>query len=131
MSTGGLLIGVVILIATITFIALPLLRPKPGLHVDELLAQKQRERLLVVYERVLTNIRDLDEDYTTGKMPDGDYAYEREVWVQRGIQVLKSLDDLETAHMLTSSAETEVIDKAIDQKIEDAVAAYRARISSS
>ncbi len=130
MSLPGLFMGLVILVGLLLFVVAPLLRPaEPGTPVD-VLVEKQRERLLMVYERVLGNIRDLDEDLTTNKMSETDYANEREVWVQRGIQVLKTLDALNSKQILTTSPVAEDIDRAIDIRIEAAVAAYRAKANT-
>lgn len=130
MSLPGLLMGLVIVVGVLLFVASPLLQRSRVATTDELLIEKQRERLLVVYERVLGNIRDLDEDYTTLKISDDDYAAERELWVQRGIQVLKTLDEVDARHSITTSVMTDDIDRAIDSRIEAAVAAYRAKANS-
>lgn len=127
MSIEGLLLGAVIILGALLVVALPLFNREGGPTSDEALLDKQRSRLAVVYERVLTNLRDLDEDYRTGKMPPADYEWERELWVQRGIQVLKVMDDLAASHTVTESADMEAIDRAIDQKIEAAVRQYRDR----
>lgn len=130
MSLPGLFMGLVILIGILLFVLSPLARPADAGTPVDLLIEKQRERLLMVYERVLGNIRDLDEDLTTNKMSEADYATERELWVQRGIQVLKSLDTLKTKQILTTSSVAEDIDRAIDNRIEAAIAAYRAKANS-
>lgn len=129
MSIEGLLAGIIILSIAAAWVGLPFWQKSVVTINDDLTLQKQRERLLIVYERVLNNIRDLDEDHSTGKMPDADYAAERETWVQRGIQVLKTLDNL-GVQRLTPSADAEEIDLAIDRKIEEAVAAYRVKVNS-
>ena len=130
MSLPGLFMGLVILVGVILFVVSPLARPVDSGTPVDLLIEKQRERLLMVYERVLGNIRDLDEDLTTNKMSEADYATERELWVQRGIQVLKSLDALNAKQILTTSSVAEDIDRAIDKRIEAAIAAYRAKANS-
>lgn len=130
MSTEGLIIGLVIVLVSILWAALPLRRRESRRAGDDVLLQKQRERLLLIYERVLTNIRDLDEDHSTGKMQDDSYEAERESWVERGIQVLKALDRLDAHHAITSSDDDAVIDRAIDDEIEQAIAAYRAKVGS-
>ncbi len=127
MSLPGLIMGLVIVVGVLFFVASPLLHRSTSTTSEDEIVEKQRERLAMVYERVLGNIRDLDEDHTTLKMSDADYVVERELWVQRGIQVLKTLDVLDAKHMVTHSAEAEDIDRAIDRRIEAAVAAYRAK----
>ena len=129
MSLPGLFMGLVIFVGVLLFVVTPLLSRGTDTPVDVLL-EKQRERLLMVYERVLGNIRDLDEDLNTNKMSEADYGTERELWVQRGIQVLKTLDALNAKEMLTYSPVAEDIDRAIDKRIEAAVEAYRSKASS-
>jgi hypothetical protein len=127
MSAAGLVFGLLVIIAAIIWIGTPFLRRDQKQKNDDALLQKQRERLLLIYERVLTNIRDLDEDHSTGKMQTTDYEIEREAGVQRGIQVLKALDRLDDHEPITDSVDDEVIDHAIDDEIEQAIAAYRTK----
>ncbi len=122
MSIEGLIVSFVFVVVTAVLVALPLLRRGGSAHTDEdTLIQKQRERLLVYYERVLANLRDLDEDHSTGKMQTADYESEREDWVQRGIQVLKALEQLDQHHAIVADADQETLDHAIDDSIEQAV----------
>jgi hypothetical protein len=126
MSMAGVLFFLAVTVVTTLLVVIPLLRRDTDLDGQDIRLQKQRERLLVYYERVLTNLRDLDEDHATGKMPDDTYAMEREEWMQRGVQVLKALDSLEDHSMIPASVHDEVaIDEAIDQTIEAAIASYR------
>jgi hypothetical protein len=125
MSITGLLIGLVILAAALAWIAVPLLR-QGKTRQEDAQAAKQRERLLMVYERVLTNIRDLEEDHQTGKMNADDFEAERETWVQRGIQVLKALDRLD-AEGASVEVDDATFDRTIDDEIEAAVAKYRVK----
>lgn len=127
MSSAGLVFGLIILLVALVVIGAPLFRRQVGRVGDDALLQKQRERLLLIYERVLTNIRDLEEDHTTGKMQTVDYETEREIWVQRGIQVLKAMDRLDEQHIITDAVDDEGIDQAIDDEIEQAIAAFRAK----
>jgi hypothetical protein len=94
-SIEGLIVAFIMLIVVALIAVVPLLgrRTRRG---D--LSLSSPEQLVVQYERVLKNVRDLDEDFATGKMPQTDYALEREEWVQRGIHLLKLLDDTEILH---------------------------------
>jgi hypothetical protein len=124
MSYEGLFVSFVLAAVVAVLIATPLLRrdvQRKGFEV-----QKQRDRLLAYYERVLTNIRDLDEDHATGKMIDEEYAGEREAWVLRGIQVLKALDELDAGRVLPAMDEA-AADEAIDDALEAAIQAYKTR----
>jgi hypothetical protein len=126
MSIGGLIFFMLLLAGVALVIGAPLLRHTRVDTTDDLHIQKQRERLLVYYERVLTNLRDLDEDHATGKMPDEAYHAEREEWTQRGVEVLKALDNLKDHSIIPPSVQDEAaVDEAIDDAIEAAIAAYR------
>jgi hypothetical protein len=124
-SIGGLLLALLLTTVALVWIGLPLLRRAPSESAADVLAQKQRERLLVYYERVMTNIRDLDEDHATGKLADTDYRSERELWVERGVQVLKALDGETSVQPAPTAPEDAAVDAAIDEAIEAAIAAYR------
>ncbi len=126
MSLGGIVFFLVALALTALVVVAPLLRRTSSANAADIRLQKQQERLLVYYERVLTNVRDLDEDHATGKMPDTDYNDERELWVQRGVQVLRALDSLDDHSIIPEAVHDEAaIDEAIDQAIESAIADYR------
>ena len=116
MSLPGLLIALVLSLIALAIVARPLLRPPRRERAAESNRQEQREQVLSYYERVLTNIRDLDEDRSTGKISDENYRMEREVWAQRGIRLLRALDQLEGAE---DNAD------GVERAIEEAVAAYR------
>lgn len=122
MSTDGLIAAIIIVAVTLLFVFTPLFNRRNRSAVDD----RQRDRLLVNYERILTNIRDLDEDFSTAKIPQADYESERETWVQRGIEVLKALDSLEPHEKAVASS----LDPDMDRQVEEAIAAYRARAKS-
>jgi hypothetical protein len=126
MSIAGLVFFLLLLSGIAVLIAMPLLRRESETGAESLHLQKQRERLLAYYERVLTNLRDLDEDHATGKMTDDAYATEREDWMQRGVEVLKTLDTLDDHSVVPASVHDEAaVDEAIDDAIETAIAARR------
>jgi type II secretory pathway pseudopilin PulG len=116
MSIVGLIVAVIIAGIALLFILTPLFNRTDRLAADD----RQRDRLLVTYERILTNLRDLDEDYSTGKMPPMDYQTEREMWVRRGIQALKALDSIDRHEMVAASD----FDSEFDRQIE----AYPAKV---
>lgn len=124
MSIAGLLAGTVILLLLITYVAAPFRtynkRDSRGVFI-----QHQRDRVLVYYERALTNVRDLDEDYATGKIGAEEYQREREVWTQRGIDLLKLLDQLDAQGSLLLQPTSD--EAAIDTAIEEAISAHRNR----
>lgn len=125
MSVPGLLIALLLSLVALAIVAHPLLRPARPRRSAGSSLRRESERVQTYYERVLTNIRDLDEDFATGKINEDDYRAEREVWAQRGIQLLRVRDQLEREG---SSAAAGKDAEQIDQAIEEAVAAYRAAL---
>lgn len=129
MSIEGIVFALVLATGIIALIAAPLLRREPARQdAQNQLVDKQRERLQLYYERVLRNIRDLDEDYSLGKLDEASYQQEREEWAQRGVQVLKALENLTGESMIAeTTTEDAAVDRAIDDAIEAAIQNYRAR----
>ena len=122
MSIGGLIITLALVLIATVVVARPFFRFAPNQTGDAKL-QLQRERVHSYYERVLINIRDLDEDFQTGKIAQADYHEEREVWVYRGIRLLRVADRLDRQR---SPAATGAFDAdEIDREIERAVRAVR------
>ena len=113
MSLPGLLISALIALVAGVIVARPLLRDAARRGGR----QRELDRLTAAYERVLTNIRDLDEDQRTGKIGIEEYAAEREVWMRQGISILRAMD----AH---EAREGEIADD-IDAAIEAAIRAAR------
>ncbi len=136
MSILGLIISLVFFLIAIAVVAHPFLRPPQASARADAQLQRQGDRVQIYYERVLTNMRDLDEDYATGKLDEADYNTERELWAQRGIRLLRARDSLDARQSLirdqdakadTIDAATDAaIDAAIEEAVEAAVAAYRA-----
>ena len=123
MSIAGLLISLLLAAIATAIVARPLLkRSRRGGQQQDASRQHKREQLRSYYERVLTNIRDLDEDFSTGKLSAADHQEEREVWLGRGILLLRALDELDKKQNLASSASDA---ERIDRAIEAAVTAYR------
>jgi hypothetical protein len=122
MSIVGLMVAVVLMLALLVWVLLPLVRR--GAHVrGAAFTDKQRERALAYYERVLTNVRDLDEDHRTGKIDEAEYRRERAYWMDRGVKLLQLLDELDEQHPITADQDAD--DAAIDTAIEAAIAAMR------
>lgn len=126
MSVGGIIVGLVIFAVLMAALLQPLLRRGSGTEAAFL--NKQRERALAYYERVLTNIHDLDEDHATGKMDADAYAIEREVWVERGVRLLKMLDELDSDHQFVDNRAAD--DAEIDAAIEEAIASVKRKPSA-
>ena len=124
MSVEALIISLTLLAITGLWIAAPFFDKSRQQAAES--TQKQRDRLLLHYERALGNIRDLDEDYATGKIQPESYAAEREQWVQRGIQILMALDEVSAKQApVASKSSTADVERSIDNRIEAAVQAHR------
>ena len=125
MSIPGLIIALILSLIALAIVARPLLLPRRREPEQAERRRHQGLRLETYYLRLLSNIRDLDEDFATGKISDNDYRAEREIWVGRGIRLLRALDELERD--LSSSADADDAER-IDRAIDEAVAAYRAAL---
>lgn len=123
MSIPGLIATIVLLAIILVIVLAPLLRRNEQIVIEDRFVSKQRERALAYYERVLTNVRDLDEDFATDKIDEADYQAERELWLGRGVALLKLLDELDEKHNLIDNEAAD--DAQIDAAIEDAIQAVR------
>lgn len=124
MSLPGLFLTLVLIAILALWIASPLLSRRANRQTDHTV-QQEYERVVVNYERILINIRDLDEDFATGKIGESDYQAERETWIERGIALLRSIDALTEQHGLNNAAPT------IEDDIEARIAAHRARTTKA
>jgi hypothetical protein len=124
MSIWGIVASLAMLLVLLLYVLQPLIQSAKSTRAAQ---DRQRERALAYYERVLTNIRDLDEDHITDKIADDEYTSEREVWVQRGIKLLKLIDNLDTQQTIVDSAD----DADIDMAIEVAIAAHKQRVQEA
>lgn len=111
--------GVLLLIAIAAVLQPFAVKSRSGLFTAE--AQKERDELLTSYERVLATIRDLDEDFNTGKLAPDTYQAERSYWTEQGIALLQQLEPQEEAAKKSSK---KPVDNS-DDEVEKAIAAYR------
>lgn len=124
MSAQGLIVSLVLSGIGIAWIVFPFLRRDRGIAAEDRSPKKQYEQLSHQYEQVISTIRELDEDHSTGKVQPDEYARERPLWAQRGVKILKQLDQLEQLHPFLRSAARTSDDKAIDDAIEAAISRY-------
>jgi len=119
MSIGGLLAFLVLILLVVAYVGAPFVAKYRNQSSTENI-QHQRDRVLVYYERVITNVRDLEEDFATGKIAHNEYQSERELWAQRGVELLKLLDSLDAQESLieTNTNDEAEIDAAIEQAIQ-------------
>ena len=123
MSIEGLIGSIILVLVGLVTVSLPFLRRNwAGVSARERAVQKARDELLTTYERVLATIRDLDEDYQTGKLTDAEYQTERGYWAERGVYLLQQLEpDAAPPEPVSTSVQETVLDDAI----ENAIKAYR------
>lgn len=124
MSVEGLLISLVLIVAGIAGIVFPLFRgaiAKTGTHA----VRARHSNLTQRYTQVLATIRDLDDDYSVGKILVEEYDVERQRWAQQGVQLLKEIERLEQEHPVLGEPVDVVEERRIDDAIETAVARYR------
>ena len=127
MSAAGLAVSVLVALAFAVWVALPFIQRSAGSRRDNpSVVARQRERLQIYYQRVLRNVHDLDEDHATGKLNADEYTVERARWVQRGVEALRTLETLDSQHLVApAQADDATIDEAIDRAIEAAVSGHR------
>jgi rRNA maturation endonuclease Nob1 len=85
------------------FIARPFMNPASAARPTA-----EAEALHTEREAVLTALRDLDFDHTTGKIADADYAPQREALVARGVALLQQLEAQPAAPFTDEALETEI-----------------------
>jgi len=137
MTTGSILIGLALIILVGLFLAQPLLMPEER---RQRRARSQRQTLLLQKEALLEEVRALDFDYDTGKIPSEVYEPQRAELVAAAAAVLAQLDNLgeSTAVAAATVSPAEQIDDPIEQavirrrqaqtdEIEQAVARRRSR----
>lgn len=128
MSIEGILLSAFLFLTSVLILAYPFVS-KTVSH-DALSRQQDRQSLLNAYERLLARLRDLDEDYNLGKMPQTDYEAERHQLANRGAtllaQIEKSFGGLKLDEIPTSATDVKA-DAELDTAIEAAIANYIAK----
>ena len=112
---GSLLLALALLVVVGLVVVRPFLFAPPS---SAQLARSKRDRLEAEKEQILAQIRALDFDYETGKMPDAEYGQTRERLLVEAAALLQQIDSLEPV----SDARTE--DAGLDE-IEAAIAERR------
>jgi len=147
MSIPGLFFAVVMALLSLAVLLLPYMR-RQSAQASNAVARSglTRDALLATYERVLSAIRDLDDDFNTGKLAQDTYQAERSMWADRGVQVLKKLEEVDGAAAAPAKqskskrrveaipaapAVATIVDEALDEAVEEAIAKYRKAKSGS
>ena len=92
MSIGSILLGLSLLI----LVGLVLAQPFLATEKREPRPRSRKQQLLMQKEAVLDEIRALDFDYDTGKLPEDDYQAQRDELMVVASETLKALDELGT-----------------------------------
>lgn len=96
MEIGTIVIVLVVAGVGLLWLAFPFIN-RAGLQAEAAFKQRDREKLLVDYERILTTIRELDDDFRLGKLSQETYQMEREVWAEQGTALVEQLEKLKAA----------------------------------
>lgn len=128
MSIEGLIGLVVMVIMGLVGIGLPFLTTKSSTNLRKRELDMTRDELITTYERVLSSLRDLEDDYKSHKIHAADYEYEHEYWSQYGIRLLQLLDGNDVDE--SDSIETDDDDLQLDHSVEEAIKNYRVALQS-
>jgi zinc-ribbon domain len=118
-SSVLLLLGVFLLVAA--FVGWPFLQTANRLAAGD----RTRSALLAERERLLSVLRELDFDYSLGKIPEEDYPLQRAELIQRGAEVMRKLDELPAVDIPATVAHPEKRAAPTDDDIEDLITKRR------
>jgi NADH pyrophosphatase NudC (nudix superfamily) len=93
MTTGSILLGLALVVIVGLYVARPLLAPK----VDSRPKKSIYNDLLANKEFYLIQIKSLELDYSTGKIPEEEYQQQRAALVAEAAATLKRIDEIEAA----------------------------------
>ena len=120
MAIGSILLGVALAVLVGLVLARPLLRASR----EEQGRVSRRQLLLADKEAILTQIRDLDFDHDTGKMPDEIHQHQRAQLMSSAADILRQLEQLDVkASQPAAPFVNGVVD--VEDDIETAVARIR------
>lgn len=94
MDIGSIFIMLAITILVVAFIARPF-AGRGGSLVSE--DERNLSSLQAERDKILSLIQEIELDHAAGKIPDEDYLPQRTALVQRGAEVLRSIDALQIA----------------------------------
>lgn len=134
MSMEGLIGLIVMVIMGLIGVIIPFLTSRPTI-MDNRKRQLEltRDELITSYERVLSTLRDLEDDYKSHKMHAEDYEQERAYWSQYGVRLLQLLDgktDLVEVDDKAKPASEDDEEMHLDQSVEEAIHNYRVALQS-
>jgi hypothetical protein len=132
MEAQSLIMGVILVALSIFFVLWPLFSvTREERENDAGVLASSRDVLMEQRDAIYLTIRDLDFEFETGKLSEDIYQSQRNMWVERGVEVLRAVDQLkqkfsdagvsiEAAGLSPTSVTNDV-----DAQIEAAIAARR------
>ena len=117
MDLGAILLLLALLLGVGLFLAAPLMGSLPFSSPQE---TREASSLMAERDRVINALQELDFDYKLGKIPEEDYPGQRKTLLQRGADILRRLDELESTSRAGSAPLADP-----DARIEQAAAARR------
>ena len=115
MGIGSILLAIALLFLVALFVGRPFLQGQPGRQET----MTELEALQAQKEALLEQIRILDFEHDTGKMPGEEHAQQRAQLLQEAAAVLKALDKLAPDPVTNGSA------TRVEREVEAAIAAMR------
>lgn len=131
MSLEGLIALAVMVIGGLIVMVYPFItvRSNPMSNKKRYL-NTSRDELIVSYERVLSTLRDLEDDFKSGKIHAEDYETERAYWSQYGVRLLQVLEGNTEAADDEPTQQMDDADVQLDQSVEEAIQNYRMALQS-
>lgn len=125
MSVMGIIAAIFVLGVGLAWVFSPLFLARFEFGAEAKRRQEQDE-LLALYERVVVVIRDLDDDFNTGKLPRAEYEVDRERWTQRGVEIMQALEKINGGSIKDKAQQAEhEFDDAIESAIKQYVTAMK------
>lgn len=121
MDLGSIFLILALLILVGLFIGRPLVEDHKVLVKQKEAEDHNRSMLMAERDRILNALQELDFDHALGKIPEEDYPEQRNLLLQRGANILRELDVLET----------QIEHETAEDRIEAAIAARRADTAKS
>jgi len=115
MDIGSIFLILGLLVLVVLFISRPLFE-RQSVSVSQ--TEHDLSALLAERDRILTALQELDFDYSLKKIPEGEYPVQRGRLIQKGTDILRKIDELQT-EQITDDAEV---------RLEAAIAARRTSI---
>jgi len=111
-----LTLGVIVLVGL--YLYAPLLE-RQGHRVT--LEEHELSALLAERDRVVNSLQELDFDFRLGKIPEGDYPVQRAALLQKGADILRSIDSYSPQSATAQDTESR-LEKAVASRRADASA---------